>query len=40
MEFDTKGQGRANMLRAINRVHIGWHQLSFLYINENIYVYK
>jgi len=28
------------MLRAINRVHVGWQQRSFLYINENIYVYK
>jgi len=27
-----KGEGRANMLRAINRVHTGWP-----YINEHIY---
>jgi len=40
MEFDTKGEGRDNMLRAINRVHIGSQQRSFLYISENIYVYK
>ena len=28
------------MLRAINRVHIGWQQQSLMYINEHIYVYK
>jgi len=27
-----KGEGRANMLRAINRVHTGWQQQSALCI--------
>jgi len=35
-----KGEGRSNILHAFNRVHIGWQQQIFLYINEHIYVYK
>jgi len=35
-----KGEGRANMLRAINRVHTRWQQQSLMYTNEHIYVYK
>jgi len=34
------GEGRANMLRAINRVHTGWQQQCLMYINVHIYVYK
>jgi len=32
------GEGRANMLRTINRIHTGWQKQSLMYINEHIYV--
>jgi len=33
LEGFCKGEGRANMLRAINMVHTRWQQQSLMYIN-------